>query len=140
MPWKLQPKCKVKGCQSKANARGGYCHDHVFIWHDREKKRLAEAKKERLKDPFERELHDFYLSPEWRRLRAWQLAHEPLCRVCKRTARMVDHILQIRHHFHMRLDKENLQSMCNECHNQKRTHESQQARLSKLKNQTGTEY
>ncbi len=70
----------------------------------------------------------FYKSPAWRKLRAWQLKHEPLCRECKKEAHMVDHIQPITEGGD-RLSEVNLQSMCNSCHAKKRAKERHKKRV-----------
>jgi len=58
--------------------------------------------------------------PVWRRIRADQLRHEPLCRICASkglivSANVVDHIDQDTHNN----TAENLQSLCAMCHDRK---------------------
>ena len=60
-------------------------------------------------------------SAEWRQIRAQVLAEEPLCRMCKArglvvAATDVDHILDSREDFSDDNRRENLQSLCHECH------------------------
>lgn len=66
----------------------------------------------------EHEDASFYNSRAWRRLRAWTLAGEPMCRSCNKVATVVDHILPIRLGGE-RMDPENLQPLCASCHNKK---------------------
>lgn len=66
---------------------------------------------------------EFYQSPAWRKLRAVKLRLNPLCEECERLGRvtpaqMVDHITPI-NKGGASLDMENLQSLCNACHNRK---------------------
>ena len=68
-------------------------------------------------------LHEFYHSPEWRRLREWYRIHHPLCEECERNGRVVlaqviDHIVEIADGGSP-LDVANLQSLCHACHNRK---------------------
>lgn len=60
----------------------------------------------------------------WPSARALHLLHEPLCRHCRalgrvRVATEVDHILDIATHPELRLDDDNLQSLCKPCHSKK---------------------
>ena len=69
----------------------------------------------------------FYHSPAWRKLRAWHIAREPLCRECKAKGKVtqgqvVDHI-QPRSQGGASLDPDNLQTLCHKCHNRKRAKE-----------------
>ncbi len=65
----------------------------------------------------------FYQSTAWRRLRTVKLEQQPMCEECERQgkitpAQLVDHILPI-NKGGASLDIENLQSLCNTCHNRK---------------------
>lgn len=75
----------------------------------------------------------FYQSMPWRRLRNVYIANNPLCVMCKAKgiitrATVVDHIRQINREqpyntieglYPHPLDAENLQSLCESCHNRK---------------------
>ena len=70
--------------------------------------------------------HDtgFYAKKAWRNLRASKLREDPLCESCKRdkqyiTATVVDHIKPRRDHPDLELSWDNLQSLCEKCHNSK---------------------
>lgn len=57
----------------------------------------------------------------WQRLRLAHLSKEPLCRYCKdagviKLAEVVDHIKPFRDDWSLRLDPDNLQSLCKRCH------------------------
>lgn len=72
----------------------------------------------------------FYHSPTWRKLRAWYIKNNPLCKQCKDKgkvvpAEIVDHIKPINKtngwntengKYPNPLDKDNLQSLCKKCH------------------------
>lgn len=65
----------------------------------------------------------FYQSTAWRELRALKIEQSPLCEECQRKgittlAQVVDHIVPISKGG-AKLDIENLQSLCNPCHNSK---------------------
>ena len=65
----------------------------------------------------------FYQSTQWRKVRSLKLQQNPTCEECERNGRltpaqMVDHITPINKGGAM-LDMENLQSLCNACHNRK---------------------
>lgn len=66
---------------------------------------------------------EFYQSQAWRRVRHGYLAEHPLCAECARhgrvtAARVVDHIVPINEGGE-RFDHNNLQGLCDNCHNQK---------------------
>ncbi|GAB0481680.1 hypothetical protein KML24007_04260 [Alistipes indistinctus] len=74
----------------------------------------------------------FYQSTAWRDLRALKLEQSPLCEECQRKgittlAQMVDHVVPI-NQGGAKLDMENLQSLCNPCHNRKSGQEAHGAR------------
>ena len=65
----------------------------------------------------------FYQSTAWRELRALKIEQSPICEECQRRgittlAQVVDHIVPI-NEGGARLDMDNLQSLCNPCHNRK---------------------
>lgn len=61
----------------------------------------------------------FYSTANWQKIRAAQLAREPMCEACEEApATVVDHILPITRGGAKR-DPENLQSMCRPCHQDK---------------------
>ena len=81
-----------------------------------------------LSDENRRDDKRFYDSVLWRKVRAQVLREEPYCRECARhniitLAAMVDHIERLATGGN-RLDRANLQSLCNSCHAIKRGHES----------------
>ena len=81
----------------------------------------------------------FYNSKRWRSLRNYHIQMHPLCVKCKRDgivkgAQVVDHILAI-NMGGSPIDKRNLQSLCNSCHNSKSGRESAEYRKNlKIKN------
>ena len=64
--------------------------------------------------------HDFYATPEWRRIRAWYRARHPLCEECQRQGRVK--LAELVHHKReiseggAPLDPDNLESLCWACH------------------------
>ena len=61
-------------------------------------------------------------SARWRRLRAWFLSHNPLCDRCSAAgltvaAEHVHHILERKARPDLALDSDNLQALCQPCHN-----------------------
>ncbi len=68
------------------------------------------------------ELVKFYNSAKWRKTSKAFLKNNPLCIVCSRPATITDHIKEIKDGGD-RYSWENLQSMCNSCHNKKTAEE-----------------
>lgn len=64
----------------------------------------------------------FYGTGAWTRCRKFVLTSEPLCRSCKAPASVVDHIVP-RTQGGADYDLENLQPLCERCHNRKRQEE-----------------
>lgn len=92
--------CAAFPCNQIA-VNGAYCDEH----------QPASAPKET--DPF-------YLSPRWRRFRAWYLGKHPTCQQCEQEQRltpavMVDHIIEIKDGG-QQIAEENAQSLCWKCH------------------------
>lgn len=70
---------------------------------------------------FEKNLHDFYQSREWKELReSVKKELTPICSVCGSEEDLhVDHINPVRHFWDKRLDRNNLQILCRECNLEK---------------------
>tara|TARA_R110000737_G_scaffold37384_2_gene57161 strand:+ start:1755 stop:2096 length:342 start_codon:yes stop_codon:yes gene_type:complete len=65
----------------------------------------------------------FYNSKGWRMTRKFYIKANPLCEICKRNnitkeSQMVDHITPI-NNGGQKIDHNNLQALCNKCHNTK---------------------
>lgn len=60
----------------------------------------------------------FYHTTQWRKVRVLKLRTNPLCIRCNGSAKMVDHIVEIKDGG-SKLSLDNLQSMCLPCHNLK---------------------
>jgi hypothetical protein len=70
--------------------------------------------------PFELKITRFYASPEWIEARNQLFADNPSCIVCESTEKLNgDHIKPLRYNWHLRLDPDNLQTMCNRCNREK---------------------
>lgn len=99
----LQP-CSSPGCP--ALVVSGKCDEHKAEY-NRTRKKPAEKSKQ----------YDW----QWRRLRAWHIKREPLCRVCLGDGRIVaadevHHVVAIHVDPSRRLDPTNLMSLCTPCH------------------------
>jgi 5-methylcytosine-specific restriction endonuclease McrA len=63
---------------------------------------------------------------DWERLRAFHLAGSPFCVYCQerdgvlKVANVVDHIKKFRDDWSLRLDPNNLQSLCKRCHDSRK--------------------
>jgi 5-methylcytosine-specific restriction enzyme A len=88
-----------------------------------------------------KETDPFYLSPVWRRFRAWYLSNHPLCEQCEKEERltpadMVDHIIEIKDGGAL-TSEDNAMSMCWKCHGVKTANETNRRR-SKQMNRVGS--
>ena len=113
MPVKARKICKHPGC--KELVEGVYCDAHrpePIPW-----QKKTGTRKE---NPY----RQWYADPLWRKIRANQLAKWPLCEECLSVgvitpAKVVDHIIPHRGKWTVFTDTENLQSLCESCHNRK---------------------
>lgn len=105
MPSGVPSNCIFPGCPVKVES-GSYCARHKYKSKAFDKFRDNRQQLERSK---------FRSSASWRRLSAWTLRHEPLCRLCGLPATQVDHILPISKGGPA-LDSSNLQPLCASCH------------------------
>lgn len=64
----------------------------------------------------------FYRTPAWRNLRALKLTKDPFCVICGKPGTLVDHRQRIEAGGE-KLNMDNLQTMCDHCHNVKRAKE-----------------
>lgn len=107
--------CKYPLCPSLT--REGYCSIHI--------RNAQENANEQYNQIRNKDLIAFYKSKEWKKARLVALARDNhLCVHCLRNglhtlAKHVDHIVEIRDDFALRLTLSNLQSLCIPCHNTK---------------------
>ena len=74
-----------------------------------------------------------YSTHQWRRLRAMVLTDQPLCRYCQQMGQLTpatvcDHIKPVRLHPELAFEYDNLQPMCERCHNGIRAQEDKTGR------------
>ena len=80
---------------------------------------------------YSNDFNDFYHSSEWRAVRLQVLERDGyLCQPCKRAGRItpaktVDHIEPLRTNWSRRLDLDNLETICRQCHNAKHIERTQ---------------
>ena len=60
-----------------------------------------------------------YNTTRWRKLRLFMLKRSPLCVECGAAGRVLDHITPVRHDPATFWDTDNLQVLCDRCHNRK---------------------
>lgn len=120
MPSKPLRPCRHPRCPELT--KDGWCDAH-------RPQKATKAKKRR-----SAEWHWMYLTDTWTRdLRPTQLLLEPFCRECAKyglrvRATRVDHVDPHRGDWDKFIDRTNLQSLCESCHNRKTAREMAEAR------------
>jgi|SRR5699024_4198195 len=110
--------CKVFECNNLT--KNTYCKDHEHIARECELKRQQLYNRQR--DPV---LKQFYNSKEWKALSHYTLAsNHYLCVGCSTDdqlipANVADHIVPVTVDWSLRLDPNNTQPLCHDCHNKK---------------------
>ncbi|MHC5269673.1 HNH endonuclease [Enterococcus sp. LJL98] len=114
-----QKQCNKAGCRNLVNYTVRYCRKHEQV-----------SEKQNYQDRVAKDgkyLH-FYNGRSWRTLSRLYRLKNPICEVCLlnnviKKADVVDHILEVKDRWDLRLDEKNLQSMCHSCHNTKTAEE-----------------
>lgn|GEM_PF-3200981 len=106
MPGKLGHTCPEPRCAEIAPDGQRYCEKHQPLYPTH---RLDQRAQERL---------TFYQSKAWKNLRMHVLSRQPICNRCKReAARVVHHIKAARDYPELRFVVDNLEALCDGCHN-----------------------
>lgn len=113
----MYKKCKVALCREYVKQPEVYCDKHKGNTANQYNKHVRT-------NPQNKRYADFYASSPWRRTRLYKLSINPMCEVCERNN--VKTIASIVHHkdeirtaigWEKRLDIDNLESICQSCHN-----------------------
>lgn len=111
---KIVKRCGKVGCRELIDSYEAYCKIH--------KGETNRAYNE-FRSTYDKQYIKFYKSTAWQKKRVQALRRdEYLCRRCKdefgliTIADMVDHIIPTKVEWELRLDIDNLQALCNECH------------------------
>jgi 5-methylcytosine-specific restriction enzyme A len=121
MPNKPLKPCNKIGCTNLTRDR--YCDEHKRLAEQRQRSRRNDKEYDKYKR--NQQARAFYHSREWERIRQAALARDHyLCQHCLQhnritRATIVDHIVPIAVDWSRRLDINNLQSLCQACHNRK---------------------
>ncbi len=118
MPKKV---CNEQGCHTLIDLNDRYCSKH------QKDKKMQDAKRDKMYNATLRNQkhNDFYNSHLWRKVRKQVMGRAGgLCKCCLEMdmnikADVVDHIIPIEIDWSLRLGLENLQALCNVCHNKK---------------------
>jgi len=98
-----------------------------------QRKALERGRAQRRRDDKDDSVH-FYVTPRWRKLRAWFIRQHPLCAECGRQGRTtpaehVDHIVPMADGG-AAWDESNLEPLCKPCHSRKTMRELNRRRYS----------
>ena len=107
MPHKPRPGCRYPYCSNKAEKGGSYCSKHRPKDKDSRPSSTARGYNRR-----------------WRKVRKMYLNKNPLCVECLKSgiitpATVVDHIEPHKGDYGKFWDEDNMQSLCESCHNRK---------------------
>ncbi|WP_083283820.1 HNH endonuclease [Staphylococcus sp. HMSC10C03] len=107
----IMRRCSHPTCNTLISHNETYCNKHKTYIND---------KYNDLRQRNDPEYLRFYKSKQWQNTRELvMIDNHYLCRQCGRQANVVDHIIPTKVDWSKRLEKENLQPLCNECHNRK---------------------
>lgn len=130
--------CASAGCRKTTRKRFcASCQQKADEISKRSAKKRARSSTSRGGDKYKA----FYGSPAWKALRERKLKQDPLCEVCKangfiREGKDIDHVVEIKDDFSLRLDITNLRTNCRSCHMAK-TARARKERESKNVGRTG---
>jgi 5-methylcytosine-specific restriction protein A len=108
-PWAPKKPCARPLCPKLVEGGTTYCEEHrKAYWRDKNARRP-------------RELHRFYNSVAWKRLRDMKRRASPMCEMpgCTRPAEQVDHVQRLADRPDLGLVMENLRSLCFSHHSQR---------------------
>ncbi|MDR5602776.1 HNH endonuclease [Staphylococcus coagulans] len=109
-------RCSHPTCNKLISFNESYCDKH---------KTYTNAKYNDVRQRNDPEYLRFYKSKQWQNLREIvMMENDYICQSCGRQANVVDHIIPTKVDWSKRLDKNNLQPLCNECHNKKTKNEA----------------
>lgn len=109
-------RCIHPGCRVLIPFTERYCEKHIGTVNQVYNKYY---------DNKDKEIKKFYNSKGWQNTRRYTMIHyDWMCQMCERKglkqlADMVDHIIPVRMQWSKRLEFNNLQPLCNGCHNKK---------------------
>jgi 5-methylcytosine-specific restriction protein A len=92
------------------------------IRRERRREAIRENHKKYNRTREDKDMVSLYGSARWKTVRRLKLQRDPLCEICRAKgdlvpAQMVHHIKEAKERPDLFFDIENLQSLCNECHN-----------------------
>lgn len=118
----IKKRCNKAGCKEYVDISKTYCskhENHSTKEYNKQYERMRKSTEEG------REYKRFYDSKEWKSLRYQVLLESGfLCKICLDNgvyseAEIGDHIIPTKVRWDLRLDRDNVQGVCKECHNKK---------------------
>lgn len=110
----IKKRCHKINCRNFVESNDTYCSEH---------KGETNRQYNKFRETYDKEYVSFYHSKEWKAKRKQALRQdEYLCQRCLKEfgiitiATLVDHIVPSKVDWELRLDINNLQSLCDECH------------------------
>lgn len=119
---KPKKKCNKPICQTLINFDEKYCIKHKDVEDKNKYERNKRYNKEVRYSKDNMHIATFYTTSQWRNARNIKLSESPLCQRCLTNgyvtqAKIVHHIIEVRDDWERRLEHENLESICQACHN-----------------------
>ncbi|MCC2248845.1 HNH endonuclease [Virgibacillus sp. AGTR] len=109
----IKKRCNKVGCNNLINTTETYCEQH-------KNHNYKQYEKIRTSTDGGRTYKRFYDTKEWKSLRYQAMLRDGfICVCCGREAKIGDHIIPTKVSWDLRLDINNVQSLCFECHNKK---------------------
>lgn len=129
MPKRSPTKCNAPHCHNLT-------HDTYCDTHAANKQADHRYYKQHRQD---KQQQSFYSTTNWIKLRNYKRMTQPLCEHCLLNNRatpmdIVDHIIEIKDDWSLRLSLSNLQSLCQRCHNIKTSKAKRQRQSSNINN------
>lgn len=113
MAGKVTKPCKEPGCPGLVEGDGRYCEKHKEL-----------EKSHNFGSKWQEKL-TFYNSAGWRKFRLYILSKNPICQECKKKfSRVVHHLKTAREFPELRFKEDNVEALCDSCHNKESQRES----------------
>ncbi|MGY0692975.1 HNH endonuclease [Virgibacillus sp. FSP13] len=116
----IKKRCNKVGCNELIPTAQTYCDQHT-------NHNYKQYEQIRTSTDDGKTYKRFYDTKEWKSLRYQAMLRDGFCCVmCGREARIGDHIIPTKVRWDLRLDMDNIQSLCFECHNIKTAKDEQE--------------
>ncbi|ANZ98177.1 hypothetical protein BFC20_10920 [Brochothrix thermosphacta] len=114
--------CKVAHCRQLIDYTDQYCDTHAHIGIKRKQEQAQRYNETTRNNEFNKQYTKFYQSSEWKQARMTKLVNQPLCEECLKNknvkqGQIVHHIIELKEDWEQRVNQNNLETICRECHN-----------------------